>query len=372
MAGLLPTSLSTPYLVGAAIILFAGYRIAKSLYIDARIRKLGFRAPTRTSYLPWGIDIAYEVIGHQRRNTTYEMWVNMFKTRCRPGRYTIEAGVGERVILTAEPENIKAILATQFKDYGKGEQFRLDWHAFLGNGIFTTDGQLWHNSRQLIRPQFIKDRLSDIDIFEEHAQILISKIEGGQDVDVMDMMFRFTLDAATHFLLGQSVDSLHNPQTEFADAFGTAQHVMSIIAKVGYVVMIYQTCFCILTTNRPLNWLVPRKRMGFYSSMDTINSFISTFIDKALTLSPSELEEKSNHDSSYTFLHAIAGYTRDRAQLRDQIISVLLAGRDTTACTLTWAIYHLSQSPAILSKLRREILDTVGPTKKPTYEREYQ
>jgi cytochrome P450 len=351
MANIIAAHLSTPYLLGGLIVLYIGYKIAYSIRINARIRKLGARAPLRKSYAPLGLDIAYEAVSYALKDKIYEMWLQTFNKWAGPGRYTIEAGVGERVILTAEPENIKAILATQFKDYGKGEQFRKDWHRFLGNGIFTTDGALWHNSRQLIRPQFIKDRLSDIDIFEAHTQVLLSKISGGQAIDTMDMMFRYTLDAATHFLLGTSVDSLENPQTKFADAFGNAQRVQSIIARVG-----------------PLNWTVPRKRMGFYDSIDTINEFVSTFIDRALALSPEELNEKSNHDSGYTFLHAIAGYTRDRKMLRDQLVSVLLAGRDTTACTLTWAIYHLSLSPSIFAKLRQEIIDTVGLTEKPTYQ----
>lgn len=97
--------------------------------------------------------------------------------------------------------------------------------------------------------------------------------------------------------------------------------------------------------------MVPRRYMGFYDSIKTINQFVSTFIDQALALSPKELEEKTSHDQGYTFLHAIAGYTRDRDVLRDQLVSVLLAGRDTTACTLTWAIYHLSMDPVIASKV---------------------
>jgi cytochrome P450 len=108
--------------------------------------------------------------------------------------------------------------------------------------------------------------------------------------------------------------------------------------------------------------------MGFYSSIKTIDDFVDQYIDKALALSAKELEEKTNRDEDYTFLHAIAGYTRDRKMLRDQLVSVLLAGRDTTACTLTWIIYHLSQSPDMTSKLRQEILDTVGPNDKPTYQ----
>ncbi|RMZ69808.1 n-alkane-inducible cytochrome P450 [Pyrenophora seminiperda CCB06] len=204
---------------------------------------------------------------------------------------------------------------------------------------------------RLIRPQFVKDRLSDIDIFEQHSQVLISKIEQSPEIDTLDLMFRYTLDAATHFLLGHSVDSLEVPKTAFADAFSNAQSVQGLIARVG-----------------PLNWAVPRKRMGFYDSVKIINDFVSSFIDTALALSPEELEKQTSHEEGYTFLHALAGYTRDRKVLRDQLVNVLLAGRDTTACTLTWAIYHLSLDPAITAKLRQEIIDTVGLDRQPTYE----
>ncbi len=108
--------------------------------------------------------------------------------------------------------------------------------------------------------------------------------------------------------------------------------------------------------------------MGFYESLKVVNEFVATFIDKALALSPEELEKKTNHDEGYTFLHAIAAYTRDRNVLRDQLVSILLAGRDTTACTLTWAIYHLSMDPKITAKLRQEIVETVGLDRQPTYQ----
>lgn len=101
------------------------------------------------------------------------------------------------------------------------------------SGIFAVDGQLWHNSRQLIRPQFVKDRVSDLHIFEEHVQILIQKMGSNQEVDMMDLLFRYTLDASTHFLLGKSVDSLRHDQTAFADAFSTVQKVQGLIARLG-------------------------------------------------------------------------------------------------------------------------------------------
>ena len=80
--------------------------------------------------------------------------------------------------------------------------------------------------------------MSDIDIFEEHVQVFFSKVRQGQEIDTLDMMFRFTLDAATHFLFGESVGSLEHPQTVFADAFFNAQRVQSLIARVGYVLLL--------------------------------------------------------------------------------------------------------------------------------------
>jgi cytochrome P450 len=167
------------------------------------------------------------------------------------GGYTVEARpAGQRIILTADPENIKAILATQFSDFGKGEPFHEDWKEFLGDSIFTTDGDAWHASRNLIRPQFVKDRVSDLDTFEKHVQILMRAIANGgvkgmlgvasdnvaqgRVIDVSDLFFRYTLDSATDFLLGSSVDSLETPVQDFAEAFSEVQHIQSIIARAGY------------------------------------------------------------------------------------------------------------------------------------------
>jgi hypothetical protein len=85
----------------------------------------------------------------------------------------------------------------------------------------------------LIRPQFVKDRLSDLDIFEEHVQILLQRMSDAPENEMMDLFFRYTLDAATHFLLGKSVDSLRQNQTSFADAFSNAQRIQGLIARLG-------------------------------------------------------------------------------------------------------------------------------------------
>jgi len=107
--------------------------------------------------------------------------------------------------------------------------------------------------------------------------------------------------------------------------------------------------------------------MDFYGSLKIIDDFVNVYIEKALALSPQELEEMTKHDDGYTFLHAIAAYTRDHKTLRDQLVSILLAGRDTTACTLAWVVYELSLQPKIVDKLRSEIIAKIGLERAPTY-----
>jgi cytochrome P450 len=92
------------------------------------------------------------------------------------------------------------------------------------------------------------------------------------------------------------------------------------------------------------------------------------FIEQTLALTPSELENLSKSDKHFTFLHNIALFSRDPKVIRDQIMAVLLAGRDTTAGTLSWAVYELSNYPAIWAKLRETVLDSIGTDRNPTYD----
>lgn len=115
-----------------------------------------------------------------------------------------------------------------------------------------------------------------------------------------------------------------------------------------------------------MNPLVPRK--SFYKGLKVINEFVNPYIDDALRLSPEELATKTKSEEGYTFLHALASFTRDRQVLRDQLVAVLLAGRDTTACTLSWTFYELARNPEIVRKLREEIIKSVGLEIAPTYD----
>ncbi|KAI9653030.1 MAG: hypothetical protein M1831_006237 [Alyxoria varia] len=332
----------------AALLLF---KVVQYINTERTIKRLGGHAPVRRTWLPFGLDFVYDIVRHSKKDSNLRFWHKNFMLIGNPANpYTFEVDCGgERIIVTADPENVKAILATQFNDFGKGEEFNRDWHEFLGDSIFTTDGKKWHDSRQLIRSQFLKDRVSDLAVFERHVSQLLSIIEARkQEVDVKDLFFRLTLDAATDFLFGRSVDSLQNPQSAFAESFGEVQRIQNILSRVG-----------------PVNRVFPRKNFRYH--LKRLNAFVEPFIEEALGLPPEELEKRTKSEHGYTFLHAIASYNRDRTFLRDQLVAVLLAGRDTTACTLSWLFYELGRNGAIVKELRKEIEDTVGLDRAPTY-----
>ena len=149
----------------------------------------------------------------------------------------METNIGlKRFIITANHEVIKSVLATQFDDFGKGETFHHQWTDFLGDSIFTTDGQAWRDSRHLIQTLFAHQRRNDLQIFERYFQKLVSHINGqGQLTRLSELFYRYTLDVSTDFLFGQNVGSLDNPGAELADAMAEVQKTQAALSRSGSV-----------------------------------------------------------------------------------------------------------------------------------------
>ena len=104
--------------------------------------------------------------------------------------------LGRRVITTAEPENIKTILATKFKDFELPDSRKSALVPLLGHGIFTTDGKEWETSRTLLRPSFNRSLIGDLQIFEKHVSKMIARIPKDKStVDMQTLFFMLTMDS---------------------------------------------------------------------------------------------------------------------------------------------------------------------------------
>ncbi|TDL14680.1 cytochrome P450 [Rickenella mellea] len=283
----------------------------------------------------------------------------------------------ETRIITTEPAHIKAMLATSFPSFEKGEKFQHQAQSVLGTGVFNSDGEMWKFHRTMTRPFFSRDRISHFDIFERHAEevVRLMKERGrvGGAVDMQDAMSRFTLDSATEFLFGSCVHSLSaglpyppsstnsldknnndHPANIFARAFQDSQDIIALRSRFGEAWPLFE--FWEDRTKRP---------------MGVINKFIEPIVEEAVRRKREGRDgevEKGGEGDEETLLDHLVNYTEDPTILKDETLNIMIAGRDTTAATLTFLVYALCLHPEVLAKLRSEVLAKVGPTQRPTYD----
>ena len=255
---------------------------------------------------------------------------------------------------TIEPENIKTIMALDFKKWGLGKRRKDAFVPLLGHGIFTTDGAAWHNSRELLRPNFVRSQVGDLATYEIHVDQLVKAIpKDGSTINLQDLFFKLTMDSATEFLFGESTNCLA-PQSShaniaFAEAFNRSQEAIAESFRTGKIAQ----------------WLRGSKTKDDHKCChDFVDQFVQKGLEYRKTLDLGEKDIRAN--DRYVFLYELVKRTTDPVQLRAELMNVLLAGRDTTASLLSDTWFVLARRPDIWAKLREEV-DALGG-EKPTFE----
>lgn len=260
------------------------------------------------------------------------------------------------MIFTIEPANVKSILATSFKDWNLPDRRKDAFSPLFGEGIFTTDGAAWQHSRDLLRPNFVRNQVADLATFEMHAQHLIAAIpRDGSTVDLNPLFFRLTIDSATEFLFGESTNCLapgasSEGAAEFADAFNRS---LEAAGHAGRRIPI-------------LLKLLPKP--GLRDDIKYVHGFVDRYVKLGLEWLKKHDIEKSTSKAGerYVFLHELVKATQDPIRIRSELLNILLAGRDTTASLLCDVWFVLAKRPDVWAKLRQEVDDLGG--KQPTFE----
>ncbi|KAM0702298.1 hypothetical protein Q7P35_011208 [Cladosporium inversicolor] len=252
--------------------------------------------------------------------------------------------MGKLGVLTNDPINVKAVLSTQFQDFGVGKRRAEAFEPLIGHGIFTADGASWEKTRRLVKPSFSRGQLDDISTFEPHLRNFVARLpEGAEAVDLQPLFQDLTLDVSTDFLFGESTSVLGSAKAasagrSFANAFDNAQKTVVNAFALGSV-----------------GWLDPWST--FRQDQKTVEDFMSGYVDKALD---KEKNDTPHHqDGKYSFASEFAKLTDDRAMIRGGLLNLLLAGRDTTASLLSNLYFMLARRPDVYSRLAAEIRSTV-------------
>lgn len=119
--------------------------------------------------------------------------------------------VGHDMILTNEPQNVQAVLASKFDDFEIGARRRAHSSQLVGVGLLNADGPVWKHSRALARPNFAREQL-DLALFERHLQVWFKALpEDGTTFDWQEWAFRFVRGHVPGALLFVPSSSLLTP-----------------------------------------------------------------------------------------------------------------------------------------------------------------
>ncbi|CAH0022824.1 unnamed protein product [Clonostachys rhizophaga] len=252
---------------------------------------------------------------------------------------------GKWILLTNEPENLKVLLSTQFESWPIGGVRQTTTVITLGpHAIFSVNGKEWQQGRALIKPSFVRNQVADLECQDRHVERFLAKIpRDGSSVDLQKLLYLMTMDSATDFMFGYSTEMLLNPTketSEFTQAFDHALYVSASRARLGWI-----------------SYLIPDKKLDH--SVRTCQRFIDRYVAKA------SADEKLK-ERPYLFLHELLQSGASMEHIRDQLLAIIIGGRDTSASTLSALFWTLARRPDIVKKIQDEIADLDG--QKPTWE----
>ena len=249
--------------------------------------------------------------------------------------------------LASHPEYVKHILQENNKNYTKQsfDYQLLKW--VVGEGLLTSEGDYWLRQRRLIQPAFHRKRIHGFGrLMTETTLEMLDRWDAPkyqqQAFDVSKEMMRLTLAIVGKALFSQDISQ---EADIVGQSFTTANQRIS-----GYFRQ---------TIPIPLSWPTVSNRK-FHAALAEMNRVVTEIIrDRQEAL---QAGEEVPDDLLTTLLEARTedtGSAMTEQQLRDEVITLLLAGHETTANALSWTWYLLSKTPAVTKQLNAELEDVL-------------
>jgi cytochrome P450 len=256
-----------------------------------------------------------------------------------------------RAFLLNNPDDIEEVLVTQYRHFSKGPALRRSAPLF-GNGLLTSEGDFWRRQRKLAQPAFHRERIAayaQIMVDETQARIAAWKV--GEQRDIHQEMVSLTLPIAVKTLFGAELEKSEH----IGDMLELAQ--TNFERWIHYITMLP-------------SWVPTPSVPGLTRAIKELDRIVYHLIaqrraenEAGNNKAANGAREQDKGDLLSMLLRARdeeSGQTMTDKQLRDEVLTLFLAGHDTTALTLTWTLYLLAQNPDVETKLRAELESVVG------------
>ncbi|XVF54679.1 hypothetical protein PTKIN_Ptkin05aG0200200 [Pterospermum kingtungense] len=244
-----------------------------------------------------------------------------------------------RTVVTANPANVEYMLKTNFNNFPKGKPFTEVLGDLLGCGIFNVDGELWNTQRKLASHEFSTKSLREfvVKTLQEEVEnrllpLLEEAMESEKVVDLQDVLRRFAFDTVCKVSLGHDPCclDLSKPVPPLVKAFDIASEIS---AKRGMAPM-----FMVWKIKRALN-IGSEKKLK--EAIELVHGCVLEIIQNKERALEDAVGTKCREDLLSRLLSAGHG----EEVVRDEVISFIMAGRDTTSSAMTWLFWLLSEHP---------------------------
>ena len=264
-----------------------------------------------------------------------------FLTRCtREYGDTVRIRLpGHEVYLLNRPEDIETVLLTQRTNFVKHSFFWRHVTAIFGNGLLTSEGEFWLKQRRLAAPAFHPDRIAAYGrVMTACAQRQSETWGDGETRNIHADMMRVTMEIVSKTLFDVEVE-------RDVDAIGRSFDL--VIREIAR------------RFRRPVkiaDWIPLPGNLRYRRGVALLDRLVSRVLAE-------RRERPGDRGDLLSMLLAARddeGRPMSDKQLRDELITLFLAGHETTAIALSWTLFLLAKNPAAEERLRREISDVAG------------
>ena len=246
---------------------------------------------------------------------------------------------GREVFLLQRPQDIETVLLTGRSNFVKHTFFWRHVTAIFGNGLLTSEGDFWLRQRRLAAPAFHPDRIETYgQVMAQFADRLIAGWRDGEVRDVHRDMMRVTMEIVSKTLFDVEV-------AEDVDRIGSSfDRIVREIAK---------------RFRRPFRIPDAIPVPGNLSYRRGV-ALLDRLVARILAERRSRPGDRGDLLSMLLSARDEEGRPMSDRQLRDELITLFLAGHETTAILLSWTLFLLARNPGVEEKLRSEIAETIG------------
>jgi cytochrome P450 len=257
----------------------------------------------------------------------------------------------QHVYLLNNPNYIEDILIRNYKNFIKSKGLQVS-KRLLGEGLVTSEGEYHDRQRRIIQPAFHPNLIKKYgDVMTAYAANMSQRWQDGITLDIHNEMIHVTSAIISKAVLGSDIKSEEGDQV--GDALLTsAEYFNRLLMPFGELI----EKIPILPINK-----------GFQQAKKKLDTIVYNMIKEHRA---NENKGEPKEDLLYTLLQAQdaeAGIGRmTDSQLRDEVMTIFLAGHETTANALTWTFYLLSQNPTVEVKLYEELCSVLDNSKDST------